>query len=68
MNPSDLEIMHLICQKENLSMSGLAKKMIKDWLEEYEDILLSKRAEEAEKRAKGKRTYSLEDVRKKCDM
>ncbi len=31
-------------------MSSLAKKIIEDWLEEYEDMLLARRAEEAEKR------------------
>ena len=30
-------------------MSGLVRKVIEDWLEEYEDMLLARRAEEAEK-------------------
>lgn len=68
LNPSDVEVMQILCDKKNLSMSSLAKKMIEDWLEEYEDILLAKRAEEAEKRAEGKPTHSFEEVWKKCCM
>jgi len=50
LNPSDLEMMEILCKKKQMSMSSLAKKMIESWLEDYEDMLLAKRAEEAEKR------------------
>lgn len=50
LNPSDVEVMEILCKKKQMSMSSLAKKMIEDWLEEYEDMLLARRAEEAEKR------------------
>lgn len=50
LNPSDLEMMELLCAKKKISMSSLAKKMIEEWLEEYEDMLLARRAEEAEKK------------------
>ena len=50
LNPSDLEVMGLLCARKKISMSSLAKKMIEDWLEDYEDMLLAKRAEEAEKK------------------
>jgi hypothetical protein len=50
LSPSDLEVMEILCEKKRISMSSLAKKMIEDWLEDYEDRLLARRAEEAEKR------------------
>ena len=50
LNPSDFEVMGILCEKKKISMSSLAKKMIEDWLEDYEDMLLARRAEEAEKR------------------
>lgn len=64
LNPSDVEVMQILCEKKKLTMSSLAKKMIEDWLEEYEDMLLAIRAEEAEKRweANGKKTISHEDL------
>ena len=49
LNKSDEEVMQLICKKKNISMSSLVKKVLEDWLEEYEDMLLARRAEEAEK-------------------
>lgn len=68
LNPSDIEVMHILCEKKKMSMSSLAKKIIEEWLEEYEDMLLARRAEEAEKRAEGKLTHSFEEVWKKCCM
>ena len=64
MNPGDLEVMEILCEKKNISMSSLAKKMIEDWLEDYEDMLLARRAEEAEKRwiEVGSQTISHEDL------
>jgi predicted DNA-binding protein len=63
-NSSDAEVLQLICKKKNLSMSALIRKVMEDWLEEYEDMLLAKRAEEAEKRwiEGGKKTISHEDL------
>lgn len=49
LNSDDLEIVHLICKKKNISMSSLVRKVLEDWLEDYEDLLLAKRAEEVEK-------------------
>ncbi len=66
LNPDDIEVMQILCQKKKLSMSSLAKKIIEEWLEEYEDLLLARRAEEAEKRAEGKPTHSFDEVWKKC--
>jgi hypothetical protein len=64
LNPSDIEAMQILCHKKQMSMSSLAKKMIEDWLEDYEDMLLAKRAEEAEKRwiAGGSQTISHEEL------
>ena len=47
-NPSDAECIELICKKKKISMSGLVRKVVEDWLEEYEDMLLARRAEKAE--------------------
>ena len=64
LNVSDIEVMQILCDKKQMSMSSLAKKMIEDWLEEYEDMLLAKRAEKAEKRwiEEGSQTISHEEL------
>lgn len=64
LNPSDLEVMGMLCEKKKISMSSLAKKMIEDWLEDYEDTSLARRAEEAEKRwiEEGSQTISHEEL------
>jgi predicted DNA-binding protein len=45
-------------------MSGLVRKVIEDWLEDYEDMLLARRAEEAEERwiKDGCKTISGEEL------
>ena len=70
LNQSDAEVMQLICKKKNISMSSLVKKVLEDWLEEYEDMLLARRAEEAEKEwiAGGCKTVSSEDMWKSLGM
>lgn len=64
LNPNDVEIIQLICEKKKMSMSSLIRKVMEDWLEEYEDMLLARRAEEAEKEWEegGCKTYTLEEV------
>ncbi len=64
LNETDAEVMQLLCQKKKTSMSSLAKKMIEDWLEGYEDTSLSKRADEAFERWEkgGKKTISHEEL------
>ncbi len=66
---SDAEILHWICKKENVSMSGLVRKVMEDWLEDYEDILLSKQADEIYEKweREGKKTISHEELWKKLD-
>lgn len=68
-NENDMEIMQLICKKKKISMSGLIRKVLEDWLEEYEDMLLARRAEEAEKRwiENGCQTISHEELWDRLD-
>jgi predicted DNA-binding protein len=63
-NPSDAECLKLICNKKNMSLSGLVRKVIEDWLEDYEDMLLARRAEKAEEEwiKDGCTTYTMEEV------
>lgn len=70
LNPSDLEVMGILCEKKQMSMSSLAKKMIEEWLEDYEDMLLARRAEEAEKRwiENGCKTLSHEELCRKLGI
>jgi predicted DNA-binding protein len=42
------EIIHFLSQKKHLSMSSLIKKIVEDWLEDYEDIMILKKLEERE--------------------
>lgn len=64
---SDAEIIQMICKEKKISMSHLIRGVMEDWLEEYEDMLLAKRAEEADKRweKKGRKTLSHEELWKK---
>jgi predicted DNA-binding protein len=66
---SDAELLHWICKKKKISMSSLIRKVMEDWLEEYEDMLLAKRAEEAEKKWErgGKKTISHEELWRRLD-
>ncbi len=64
---SDAEMMLMICKKKKISMSGLIRKVMEDWLEEYEDMLLAKRVEEADQKWEnaGKKTISHEELWKR---
>ncbi len=68
-NESDAEVIQIICKKKKISMSALVRKIVEDWLEDYEDLLLARRAEEAEKRwiKGGKKTISHEELWSKLD-
>ncbi len=48
LNKSDAEVMRLICKKKQMTMSSLVRRVVEDWLEEFEDVLLAKRAKKAE--------------------
>ena len=68
-NESDAEMMQIIAKRKKISMSGLIRKVMEDWLDEYEDMLLAKRADEADKKweRKGKKTISHEALWKRLD-
>lgn len=57
---SDIEIMQIICKRKKISKSLLIRKVIKGWLEEYEDELLARRAEKAEEKweKRGRKTVN----------
>ena len=65
-NESDAELLHLICKKKKISMSSLIRGVMEDWLEEYEDMLLAKRADEAHKNGtkKGRKQYLMRNCGK----
>lgn len=50
LDSEDLEIIQLLSQKQRLSMSSIIKKMVHEWLEEYEDMKLIRRIEQREKK------------------
>lgn len=66
---TDVEIMNLICKKKKISMSSLIRKVMEDWLEEYEDMLMAKRADEADEKweKEGKITISHEELWKRLN-
>lgn len=68
-NEDDAEIIQMISKKKKMSASSLVRKVIEDWLEEYEDMLLARRAEEIEKRwiENGCKTISHEEMWKRLD-
>lgn len=68
-NESDAEMMQLICKKKKISMSSLIRGVVKEWLEEYEDLLLARQAEEAYKKWEkgGKKTISHEELWNRLD-
>ncbi len=49
LDADDLEIIQILSNKQKLSMSSLIKKMVHDWLEDYEDMVLIQKIEEREK-------------------
>ena len=69
LNPDDLEIIELIANKKRMSMSAVVKKVVEDWLEEYEDMLLARRVEQIEKEwvENGCKTISHEELWKSLE-
>lgn len=63
----DAEMMQIICRKKKMSKSGLIRKVMEEWLEEYEDMLLARRAEKADEKWEkgGKKTVSHEELWKR---
>ena len=69
LNNSDAEVMYVICKKKGMSMSSLVKRMVEDWLDEYEGVLLANRATELEKKwdEAGRPTITHEELWKRLD-
>ncbi|MBA3721740.1 MAG: ribbon-helix-helix protein, CopG family [Parachlamydiaceae bacterium] len=49
LDAEDLEIIQILSNKQKLSKSSMIKKMVHEWLEDYEDMALIKKIEEREK-------------------
>ncbi len=49
LDAEDIEIIQLLSHKQKMSMSSVIKKMVHDWLEDYEDLMLINKIEEREK-------------------
>ena len=49
LDTEDLEIIQILSHKQKLSMSSVIKRMVPDWLEDYEDMRLIHKTEEREK-------------------
>lgn len=66
---SDAEIIQIICKRKRMSMSALVRKVMEDWIEDYEDSLLSAKADQAIERweENGKKTISHEDLWKRVN-
>jgi predicted DNA-binding protein len=48
LDAEDLEMIQILSRKQKLSMSYLIKKIVQDWLEEYEDMKLIQKIEQRE--------------------
>lgn len=68
LDPIDHDIIHILAKQKDMSVSSVMKKIVQEWLEEYEDILWARKAEESEKECEGKKTISHEDLCKKLGI
>jgi predicted DNA-binding protein len=66
--PSTLHAVSFLAEKEDTSLSNITQELVEQALEMREDIYLSRIAEEAEIRAKGKARISAEKVWKELDL
>ena len=66
--PSTLHAVNLLAEKEDVSLSSITQELVEQALEMREDIYLSRIAEEAEIRAKGKARIPAEKVWKELDL
>jgi hypothetical protein len=60
--PSTLHAVNLLAKKEDTSLSNITQKLVEQALEMRDDIYLSRIADEAEIRAKGKARIPAESV------
>jgi len=65
--PSTLHALNLLAKKEDISLSNITQELVEQALEIREDIYLSRLAEKAEIRAKGKARVPAEKVWKELD-
>ena len=66
--PSTLHAVNFLAEKEDTSLSNITQELVEQALEMRDDIYLSRIAEEAEIRAKGKAKISAEKVWKELDL
>jgi len=66
--PKVVQALTRLSKKNEMSLSQVAQELVEEALELREDIYLSKLAEEAEKRAKGKSPVSTEKLWKALDL
>jgi hypothetical protein len=66
----DLEIIHLLATRWDMSVSSAIKKILEDWIEDYEDMVLAQRAEKSydEWISNGKVTISHEEMCRKLSI
>lgn len=67
-NPETSVCLLNISKHEHKSIAGIISELINEALELREDYFWSKQAEEAERKAIGKRRIPAEEVWKKCDL
>lgn len=67
-NPETSFYLMNISKQTHKPISGIISELINEALELREDYYWSKQAEEAERKAKGKRRIPAEEVWKKCDL
>lgn len=66
--PSTLNAVNLLAKKEDTSLSHITQELVEQALEMREDLYLSRLAEEAEIRARGKARIPAEKVWKDLDL
>ena len=69
LNEIDAEMLHMLCEKNGVSLSSMVSRMVMEWLEEYEDAQLYIRAQKAKDDwiKQGKPTISHEELWKNLD-
>lgn len=66
--PSTLQAVNMLAKREDTSLSNITQELVEQALEMREDIYLSRIAEDAEIRAKGKASIPAEKVWKELDL
>lgn len=66
--PATLQAVNMLAKMEDTSLSNITQELVEQALEMREDIYLSRKAEEAELRAKGKASIPAEKVWKELGL